>query len=151
MYEFWLKRLKNGFKEKRPIVDLSTTFSNFAATLLLLSLKTKSIIHSHQFPSSVVPRSGSFLNDIAINLGAGQLGKFAYISDSDRGVLVVFSLAWDRWCSESYLIAKKIKFQHPWICNSLNLLVVWYLLKFPSIFNVGRKEKVDDDYMWCTF
>ena len=67
--------------------------------LLLLSLKTKSIVHSHQFPPSVVPRSGSFLNDIAINLadnnGDGE-GKFAYISDSDRGVLVVFSLALDR-------------------------------------------------------
>jgi len=49
----------------------------------------------------VVPRFGSFLNDIAINLGAGQLGKFAYISDSDRGVLVVFSLARDRsWTVE---------------------------------------------------
>ena len=65
------------------------------------------------------------------------------------------------WCSASLGIGdvqnhiwskrQKIKFQHPWICNSLNLLVVWYLLKFPSIFNVGRKEKVDDDYMWCTF
>ena len=64
--------------------------------LLLLSLKTKSIVHSHQFPPSVVPRSGSFLNDIAINLADNGEGKFAYISDSDRGVLVVFSLALDR-------------------------------------------------------
>ena len=64
--------------------------------LLLLSLKTKSIVHSHQFPPSVVPRSGSFLNDIAINLADNGDGKFAYISDSDRGVLVVFSLALDR-------------------------------------------------------
>jgi len=70
--------------------------------LLLLSLKTKSIIHSHQFPSSVVPRFGSFLNDIVINLaGKGGEGKFAYISDSDRGVLVVFSLTLDRsWTVE---------------------------------------------------
>ena len=83
-------------KMKRPVVEHKSTFSNFAATLLLVSLRTKSIIHSHQFPPSVVPRSGSFLNDIAINLAGGELGKFAYISDSDRGVLVVFSLALDR-------------------------------------------------------
>ena len=79
-------------------MDSEPLFSNSATKLLLLSLKTKSIVHSHQFPSSVVPRSGSFLNDIAINLaGKGGEGKFAYISDSDRGVLVVFSLALDRF------------------------------------------------------
>ena len=79
-------------------MDSEPLFSNSATKLLLLSLKTKSIVHSHQFPSSVVPRSGSFLNDIVINLaGNGGEGKFAYISDSDRGVLVVFSLALDRF------------------------------------------------------
>jgi len=70
--------------------------------LLLLSLKTNTILHQHEFPSNIVPRSGSFLNDIAINIADkdGQ-GKFAYISDSDRGVLVVFSLAQDRsWTVE---------------------------------------------------
>ena len=81
--------LRQGFK--------GIPFFNFAAKLLLLSLKTKGIVHSHQFPASVVPRFGSFLNDIAINL-AGDEGTFAYISDSDRGVLVVFSLALDRLC-----------------------------------------------------
>ena len=56
--------LRQGFK--------GIPFFNCAAKLLLLSLKTKSIVHSHQFPASVVPRFGSFLNDIAINLAGDE-------------------------------------------------------------------------------
>ena len=62
------------------------------AKLVLLDLNTGQIIHTYNFPESVVPKTGSFLNDIALNV-ADQGNKFAYISDSERGVLVVYSLA----------------------------------------------------------
>ena len=65
------------------------------AKLVLLDLKTETILHSYNFPDSVVPRAGSFLNDIALNV-AEETDKFAYISDSERGSLVVFSLSQDR-------------------------------------------------------
>ena len=65
------------------------------AKLVLLDLKTETILHSYNFPESVVPRAGSFLNDIALNV-AEETDKFAYISDSERGSLVVFSLSQDR-------------------------------------------------------
>ena len=65
------------------------------AKLVLLDLKTLTILHTFNFPESIVPRSGSFLNDIALNV-ADQENKFAYISDSERGLLVVFSLSQDR-------------------------------------------------------
>ena len=65
------------------------------AKLVLLDLKTQTILHTFNFPESVVPRSGSFLNDIALNV-AEKENKFAYISDSERGLLVVFSLSQDR-------------------------------------------------------
>ena len=42
-----------------------------------------------------MPRAVSLLNDIALNV-AEQTNKFAYILDSGRGSLVVFSLSQDR-------------------------------------------------------
>ena len=65
------------------------------AKLVLLDLKTRTILHTFSFPDSVVPKTGSFLNDIALNV-ADQEDKFAYISDSERGLLVVFSLSQNR-------------------------------------------------------
>ena len=65
------------------------------AKLLLLDLNTRQIVHSYNFPERIVPKRGSFLNDIALNV-AEEGNKFAYISDSDRGELVVYSLAQDR-------------------------------------------------------
>ena len=65
------------------------------AKLVLLDLKTQTILHTFNFPESVVPKTGSFLNDIALNV-ADQEDKFAYISDSERGLLVVFSLGQER-------------------------------------------------------
>ena len=65
------------------------------AKLVLLDLNTRLVIHTFNFPQSVVPKTGSFLNDIALNV-ADQEDKFAYISDSERGELVVFSLSQDR-------------------------------------------------------
>ena len=66
------------------------------AKLVLLDLATRQLRHTHTFPEAVVPRRAgrSFLNDIALSVArAGE--KHAYISDSERGVLVVFSLARD--------------------------------------------------------
>ena len=65
------------------------------AKLVLIDLKTRTFLHTFNFPEYVVPRSGSFLNDIALNV-AEQEDKFAYISDSERGELVVFSLSQNR-------------------------------------------------------
>ena len=65
------------------------------AKLVLLDLKTEAILHTFNFPESVVPKTGSFLNDIALNV-AEEGDKFAYISDSERGSLVVFSLRQNR-------------------------------------------------------
>ena len=41
-----------------------------------------------------MPNTSSFLNDIVLNV-ANKDDKYAYISDSDRGVLVVYSLSQD--------------------------------------------------------
>ena len=66
------------------------------AKLVLLDLATRQLRHTHTFPEAVVPRrrGRSFLNDIALSV-ARPGEKHAYISDSERGVLVVFSLARD--------------------------------------------------------
>ena len=68
----------NG-REKRTRVS-----RNCSPKLVLMDLSTEAVIHVHQFPSSVVPRQGSFLNDITLNVEDGD-DKFAYMSDSDRG------------------------------------------------------------------
>ena len=65
------------------------------AKLVMVSLSTGAFMHSHTFPRTVVPSSGSFLNDIVLNVAQAD-DKRAYISDSDRGLLVVFSLKKDR-------------------------------------------------------
>ena len=65
------------------------------AKLVMVSLATGAFMHSHTFPRTVVPSTGSFLNDIALNVAKVE-DKMAYISDSDRGLLVVFSLKKDR-------------------------------------------------------
>ena len=49
----------------------------------LLDYKTKTILHSENFP-------GFVLN------AAEQTNEFAFLSDSERGSLVVFSLSQDR-------------------------------------------------------
>ena len=66
------------------------------AKLVLLDLATRQLRHTHTFPEAVVPRrrGRSFLNDIALSV-ARPGEEHAYISDSERGVLVVFSLARD--------------------------------------------------------
>lgn len=64
------------------------------AKLVLLDLNTGQIVHSYNFPERIVPKRNSFLNDIALNV-VEEGNKFAYISDSDRGQLVVYSLAQD--------------------------------------------------------
>ena len=58
-------------------------------------LDHKTILNSYNFPVFVVPRAVSLLNDIALNV-AEQTNKFAYILDSGRGSLVVFSLSQDQ-------------------------------------------------------
>ena len=63
--------------------------------LIIMDLKTGRIVHRYNFPASVVPRSGSFLNDIALNV-ANKDDKFAYMTDSDLGRLVVYSLKADK-------------------------------------------------------
>ena len=63
--------------------------------LIIMDLKTGRIVHRYNFPASVVPRSGSFLNDIALNV-ANKEDKFAYMTDSDLGRLVVYSLKADK-------------------------------------------------------
>ena len=70
----------------------SSTRSSCPAKIILLDLKMKTIISKHNFPESVVPKQSSFLNDITLNV-ANEDDKYAYISDSERGVLVVYSLA----------------------------------------------------------
>ena len=64
------------------------------AKLVLLDLNTGQIVHSYNFPERIVPKRNSFLNDIALNV-VEEGNKLAYISDSDRGQLVVYSLARD--------------------------------------------------------
>merc|ERR1712179_287670 len=63
--------------------------------LIIMDLKTGRIVHRYNFPANVVPRSGSFLNDIALNV-ANKDDKFAYMTDSDLGRLVVYSLKADK-------------------------------------------------------
>ena len=63
--------------------------------LIIMDLKTGKVVHRYDFPASVVPRSGSFLNDIALNI-ATKDDKFAYMTDSDLGRLVVYSLKKDK-------------------------------------------------------
>ena len=54
----------------------------------------------HNFPPNVVSRTSNFLNDIALDITDPQR-KFAYISNSDEGTLVVFDQANDRsWRAE---------------------------------------------------
>ena len=63
--------------------------------LVIMDLNTGTVVHSYNFPANIVPRSGSFLNDIALNV-ANPDDKFAYITDSDLGRLVVYSLKQDK-------------------------------------------------------
>lgn len=63
--------------------------------LVIMNLKTGKLLHRYNFPENIVPRSGSFLNDIALNV-ANPNDKFAYITDSDRGRLIVYSLKTDK-------------------------------------------------------
>ena len=69
-----------------------TSTSSCPAKIVLLDLKTGNVLSKYNFPESVVPKQSNFLNDIALNV-ADEDDKYAYISDSDRGVLVVYSLA----------------------------------------------------------
>jgi len=63
--------------------------------LVIMDLKTGRVVHRYNFPANIVPRTGSFLNDIALNV-ADPADKFAYMTDSDLGRLVVYSLKTDK-------------------------------------------------------
>eukprot|EP00092_Neocalanus_flemingeri_P022065 GFUD01023932.1.p1 GENE.GFUD01023932.1~~GFUD01023932.1.p1 ORF type:complete len:403 (+),score=95.27 GFUD01023932.1:96-1304(+) len=69
--------------------------STCSPKLVIMDLKTGKVVHRYNFPENIVPRSGSFLNDIALNV-ANPDDKFAYITDSDLGRLVVYSLKKDQ-------------------------------------------------------
>ena len=63
----------------------SRSRSKCPAKLVVMDVMTGHVERVHQFPVSVVPREGSFLNDVTLNV-ANDGDKFAYISDSDRGM-----------------------------------------------------------------
>ena len=59
-----------------------------------------SFFQTHIFPASVVSRRENFLNDVALDL-TDRRRKFAYISNSDEGNIVVYDLARDKsWKAE---------------------------------------------------
>ena len=58
--------------------------------LVLLDVDSERVMRVHTFPESVVPRAATFLNDITLDTRDPD-DKFAFISDSDRGVIVVYS------------------------------------------------------------
>ena len=68
--------------------------------LVLLDVDSERVLRVHTFPESVVPRSSAFLNDITLDTRDPD-DKFAFISDSDRGVIVVYSSKLDKsWTAE---------------------------------------------------
>ena len=70
------------------------------AKLVLLDVGSERVARVHAFPESVVPRAASFLNDITLDTRDPD-DKFAFISDSDRGVIVVYSAKLDKsWTAE---------------------------------------------------
>ena len=62
---------------------------------VLLSLDSGAVLLTHTFPTSVVPNRGALLNDLAVNV-ADPENKMVYISDSDRGLLAVYSVRRDQ-------------------------------------------------------
>ena len=68
--------------------------------LVLLDVDSERVLRVHTFPESVVPRSAAFLNDITLDTRDPD-DKFAFISDSDRGVIIVYSAKLDKsWKAE---------------------------------------------------
>ena len=94
--------------------------------LVLLDVDSGRVLHVHTFPESVVPRSATFLNDITLDTRDPD-DKFAFISDSDRGVIVVYSAKLDTsWKAEH----RAMKALHSKQVSQLNAedILIQYLL-----------------------
>ena len=58
--------------------------------LVIIDIETKNVLHVHEFPDNVVSKTNSFLNDIVLDISDPN-DKFVYISDSNEGVIIVYS------------------------------------------------------------
>ena len=89
-----------GYQKGRRQSPSSRSRRACPAKLVLLDVDSERVARVHAFPESVVPRAASFLNDITLDTRDPD-DKFAFISDSDRGVIVVYSAKLDKsWTAE---------------------------------------------------
>ncbi|XP_033762705.1 protein yellow-like [Pecten maximus] len=59
------------------------------AKLIIYDVRNDKLVHVHEFPDAVVPRTSNFLNDIVLDYVNG-VASFAYITDSAAAKLIVY-------------------------------------------------------------